>query len=138
MPTRPGHTCVPGCAAIVPHGQRRCPRHTVVERQTKERDRGSRHERGYGTPWDRLRASWFATEWPGLGRTPVLCGDRMDGPNPAHSLCLQRGLIAVRGRVLDHIVRREDGGPDEPANFQTLCDRCHNVKRQQEGTGARR
>lgn len=28
----------------------------------------------------------------------------------------------------DHIIRREDGGTDEPSNLQTLCQRCHSAK----------
>ena len=137
MPTRPPHNCQPGCPALVPAGTPRCPAHTRARQQMSDATRGSRHQRGYGTAWDATRAAWFATSWPGLGRVPVLCGDRITGPCGEHSRCVREGRT-VTGRVLDHITRKELGGPDEPANFQTLCDTCHNVKRQAEGTrGAR-
>ena len=136
MPMRPGHACVPGCPEIVPAGQRRCPAHTKAQQRSEDKRRGSRHERQYGTPWDKLRKAWFATTFAALGRRPVLCGDRMSGPSAIDSRCVADGRTTT-GRVLDHIVRRERGGPDAVENFQTLCDLDHNVKRQRESRGER-
>lgn len=136
MPMRPGHACVPGCPAIVPAGQRRCPVHRRKQQRTEDARRGSRHERGYGTAWEKLRKSWFSTVIPALGRPPVLCGDRLAGPSPIDSRCVAEGRT-TQGRVLDHIVRRERNGPDTFENFQTLCDHDHDVKRQRESRGER-
>jgi len=98
--------------------------------------RGTRQSRGYGTEHDRKRKAWFATSLPALGRPPVLCGDRVTGESTEHSSCRREGRDVV-GRVLDHIVPKEQRGADDPSNYQTLCDHDHNVKRQGESMAAR-
>lgn len=125
MPTRPGHICAPGCPVIVPAGTRRCPTHTVAKVQYVDERRGTRHERGYGTPWEKKREAWFSLA------VRRICGARVNGPDVTDSLCLQAGVTSP-GRVLDHIVRKRKGGADDESNYQTLCDHCHNVKRQKE------
>jgi 5-methylcytosine-specific restriction protein A len=46
--------------------------------------------------------------------------------------CSKRGLY-VLGQMTDHIVPIRDGGaPLDDANLQTLCNPCHNAKRQRE------
>jgi 5-methylcytosine-specific restriction protein A len=132
MPKRAGHACRPGCPNIVPAGERHCPGCTKdVSRQVEHR-RGSRASRGYGPEWDRTRAVWLRTVWPGLGRQPMLCGDRIDGTSGEHSRCVREGR-ATPTALVDHILRRKAGGTDADTNLQLLCDQCHNVKRQQEG-----
>ena len=138
MPYRPRKPCAqPGCRELVPAGTRYCAADRARRQKADDRQRGSCSERKYGAPWQRTRRAFLLTEWPGLGRRPILCGDRIIGPSPEHSSCVRAG-VRKAGRVVDHIVRREDGGPDEPENFQLLCDHDHNVKRQAEGQEARR
>lgn len=43
--------------------------------------------------------------------------------------CKKHGIVTA-GTVVDHIVARLDGGAEwDEDNLQTLCDRCHQVKR---------
>ena len=57
-------------------------------------------ERGYGSAWQRLRASILA-----------------DDPD-----CAACGAPA---RVVDHIIARVNGGSDARDNLQALCRACH-------------
>jgi 5-methylcytosine-specific restriction protein A len=72
-------------------------------------DRRSRHERGYGTEWDKLREVI-------LKRDEYQC-----------QACKRRGWLTA-AREVDHIVPREDGGGEEPSNLQSLCKPCHAEK----------
>lgn len=112
MPTRPGHTCVPGCAAIVPHGKKRCPKHTVVERRRQDERRGSSTARGYGSAWQRRRAAWLRL----------------------HPLCVEclRVSRTTAATVVDHVVPKSQGGADDESNFQSLCKRHHDAKTMRE------
>lgn len=67
----------------------------------------SRHERGYGTDWDKLRQDI-------LKRDNHLCQG-----------CLPR---VVPGNHVDHIKPKAKGGTDDPHNLQTLCEPCHKAK----------
>ena len=118
MPTAARRVCsVYGCQEQAP-----CVRHRT---QQDTRIRGSRHDRGYDSRWTRTTNAWKA-------RHP-LCGMRQDMRlHPEHSECTRKGIpnAGTKGNELatDHIIPREQGGPDEPANYQTLCKRCHSVK----------
>lgn len=76
-------------------------------------DRLSRHERGYGTAWDKLRARI-------LERDGYQCQE-----------CKRQGRLTA-AREVDHIEPREDGGGDDPANLQSLCKPCHATKTSRE------
>ena len=128
MPNRARHTCRPGCPNLVPAGQRWCDACTKAKPQQLDDRRGSSHARGYGVDWQRRREAWLQAH--------PLCGDRLDGPSAIDSLCVQRGRV-MGANVVDHIRRKGAGGEDDESNFQSLCDRCHNVKRQREGRGER-
>ncbi len=80
--------------------------------------RGSRQSRGYGKAWDKLRELILA-------RDAGLC-----------QVCLPRGLLTV-GRTVDHIKPKAEGGTDDPANLQTICDDCHEAKTLAEAMRAR-
>lgn len=69
----------------------------------------SRHSRGYGTAWDKLRA--FI-----LQRDKYLC-----------QACLKQGR-AKQGNHVDHITPKAKGGTDDAANLQVLCEPCHTAK----------
>lgn len=66
-------------------------------------DRGSRHARGYGTAWDKLRLTI-------LRRDNHLC-----------VACLKQGRVSP-AKSVDHILPKAKGGTDDPANLQSLCD----------------
>lgn len=93
--------------------------------RTIDERRGSRHERGYGSEWDRISAKWKAQH--------PFCGMRADSRlHQEHSACARQGIRYAGGPenrlVTDHIVPKSEGGQDEDSNFQTLCERCHSVK----------
>lgn len=72
----------------------------------------SRHERGYGSKWDKLR----------------LRALRRDG----HMCMACRKAEATH---VDHITRKADGGTDGIDNLQSLCAPCHHEKTRRENTG---
>ena len=73
--------------------------------------RGSRHQRGYGSEWDRLVKLIRARD---------------------HDLCQE----CIRSRVLpvglysavDHKVPRAEGGSDDPSNLEVICRPHHTAK----------
>lgn len=69
----------------------------------------SRHQRGYGTAWDKLRKAI-------LTRDKHLC-----------QACLAKGR-PTPARHVDHIVPKAKGGTDDEANLQSLCVPCHDEK----------
>jgi 5-methylcytosine-specific restriction protein A len=71
--------------------------------------KSSRHVRGYGAEWDRLRLLV-------LKRDKHLCQHcwRAGRPTPATDV--------------DHIVSKARGGTDETSNLQSLCRECHDAK----------
>ncbi|HBB3047274.1 HNH endonuclease [Escherichia coli] len=69
----------------------------------------SRHQRGYGTKWDAIRARI-------LKRDNHLCQN-----------CLRDGR-AVEARTVDHIIPKAHGGTDADSNLQSLCWPCHKAK----------
>jgi hypothetical protein len=69
MPTRPRHPCTwPGCPALVPPGQTRCPTHTRPERR---RSPGATTARGYGTQHQAVRRELLPTA---VGSRCTRCG----------------------------------------------------------------
>lgn len=75
----------------------------------------SRHERGYGTAWDKLRKVILTAE--------PLCRE-----------CKRTGRVTI-ATDLDHIKPKAKGGTDEPANLQPLCRACHETKTTRENGG---
>lgn len=83
--------------------------------------RGTRHERGYGAAWDRLRKSI-------LRRDRYLCQpcERIGRTTPA--------------REVDHIIPKAKGGTDDPGNCESICPEHHlqkTLREAAEGRGAR-
>jgi 5-methylcytosine-specific restriction protein A len=68
----------------------------------------SRHERGYGTAHDKIRAD--------LIRTVILCEE-----------CTRHDRVTV-GTIADHIVPLAKGGTGERSNYQLLCKPCSDAK----------
>lgn len=84
-----------------------------------QKQKGNRHERGYGNAWQKLRLTI-------LDRDEHLC-----------QKCLAQGVF-TRGTHIDHITPKSKGGTDDPANLQTLCKPCHDHKtatERREGAG---
>jgi 5-methylcytosine-specific restriction enzyme A len=133
MPDRPLRPCAqPGCPALVRMG--RCEKHARL----REQERGSSTERGYDGAW-RAYSERFRAEFP-------LCGDRPpEARETQDSVCRQAGRVEAAALV-DHIV--PIAGPGDArfydrSNHQSLCQDCHNLKRQREsmpggGRGPRR
>lgn len=71
----------------------------------------SRHQRGYGAAWDKLRAQT-------LKRDRYLC--RCDE-------CTTLGRIRAATEV-DHIIPKAKGGTDEPSNLRAINRDCHRAK----------
>ena len=68
----------------------------------------SRHQRGYGTAHDKMRAL--------LIRTVVTCEE-----------CERNGRVTP-GTIADHIVPLAKGGTGERLNYQLLCRACSDAK----------
>jgi 5-methylcytosine-specific restriction enzyme A len=69
----------------------------------------SRHARGYGSAWYRLRLSILARD----------CG-----------LCqpCQRNGVLTQAQQVDHIMPKSKGGTDDESNLQAICVACHDTK----------
>lgn len=80
--------------------------------------RGSRHERGYGAAWDKLRKAV-------LRRDKGLC-----------QVCLAAGKYRP-AREVDHIQPKASGGTDVETNLQAICTACHQAKTATEAAAAR-
>lgn len=91
-----------------------------------DKDRGTRHQRGYGSKWDRLREII-------LRRDNGLCQQ-----------CLREGCVTMIGHkpysaFVDHVIPKAEGGTDDESNLQALCKSCHTAKTDREknrGRGA--
>jgi 5-methylcytosine-specific restriction protein A len=69
----------------------------------------SRHARGYGAAWVKLRAII-------LKRDGYLCVP-----------CKGKGRVSNATSV-DHIKPKAKGGTDDPANLQSICSKCREAK----------
>lgn len=72
-------------------------------------DKGSRHDRGYGKAWVRLRQQ-------ALRRDAYLCQP-----------CRANGRVTPATEV-DHITPKAKGGTDDMSNLQSICHDCHTAK----------
>lgn len=125
-PRRPPRPCAhPGCGALTTAG--RCEKHKRASWEA-DRQRGNRHQRGYGAEWEKLREIV-------LRRDNYLCQP-----------CLRDGkLTAVitgnprhpHAANVDHVKPKAQGGTDDPANLETTCLTCHKAKTAREGRGTK-
>lgn len=107
MPTKPQVPCKhPGCAALVPSGQRYCDRHKLMHPEEVR----SAASRGYNNAW-RKASRQFLQAHP-------LCEE-----------CKRQGRY-VKATVVDHIVPHRGDQKLFWArdNWQALCKRCHDQK----------
>lgn len=118
MPTAAPKPCKV-CRALVSDGTERCAEHKIKAGSFADKRRGSRHERGYGTAWDKARAET-------LREQGGLCQPH-----------LRRGFVVPGCRIVDHIVPKAQGGTDDKANRQAICSDCHGIKSSAEALLAR-
>jgi 5-methylcytosine-specific restriction protein A len=108
MPPKPFYPCrKAGCGALV-QGGGYCDNHKQ-ESGWQHTSKLSRHKRGYGTAWVKLRENI-------MRRDRRLC-----------RFCLAAGRYVVATEV-DHITPKAKGGTDESGNLQALCSPCHKSK----------
>lgn len=107
MPIAPKKPCPhPGCGALVSGGGH-CPRHQAAAKKPSNfSKRQSRHERGYGYQWEKLRKVV-------LQRDAGLCQP-----------CRTKGTLTP-ANIVDHIIPKAEGGFDDMDNLQVICRRCH-------------
>lgn len=128
MPTAARRVCAqPGCPNLQP---------CAVHKGQRDRERGTSHQRGYGTAtWGRFRRQFIA-QLVELGITPC-CGAALpDGPQTQDSLCKAEGLVTMDGLHLDHepplteAERRVPAIVCDATRVQLLCSRygCHSRK----------
>ena len=108
----------PGCGVLVRDGTSRCEAHKVREGTFADARRGSRHERGYGSAWARLRARVLA-------RDAGICQP-----------CLADGHVH-QGTEVDHRIPKAQGGTDDESNLQTICRARHRAKTAAEAAAGR-
>lgn len=117
----------PGCGRLV-RGSSWCDAHRPAgpaPGSFADTRRGSRHARGYGAEWDRIRPRI-------IERDGGLCQQ-----------CQRDGRMTPVGHVkysafVDHIRPKFEGGTDDDSNLETLCRTCHTAKTDAEKIRARR
>lgn len=110
----------PACGKLVSDGGGYCPAHKrPAPGSFADPNRGTRHERGYGSKWDKIRERI-------IKRDNGLCQE-----------CLRQGRLTQVGHkkfsyYCDHIIPKEEGGTDDDDNLQSLCRSCHTAKTDRE------
>ncbi|EMD1500900.1 HNH endonuclease [Proteus mirabilis] len=114
MPPRIPRACrKQGCAKTTTERNGYCADHQNLGWEAHQRGK-SRHQRGYGTQWDKLRVRI-------LKRDKYLCQE-----------CLRAGR-STEAKTVDHIIAKAHGGTDAEENLQSLCIPCHRTKTAREG-----
>ena len=90
----------------------------VAAKPGKWNRRESRQARGYGRDHERMRAIVLAEE--------PLCRE------------CQKHDVVTATTIADHIVPKAEGGGDDRANYQGLCDPCSRAKTAKEASRGRR
>ncbi|MDC9605629.1 HNH endonuclease [Xenorhabdus griffiniae] len=109
MPPRIPRACRKrGCPKTTTDRSGYCPDHLHTGWQSHQQGK-SRHQRGYGSKWDKLRERI-------LRRDKYLC-----------QTCLRSGR-AVEAKTVDHIIPKAHGGTDTDSNLSSICHSCHKFK----------
>ena len=107
MPTKPKVPCKhPGCAALIPSGQKYCDRHKAMHPEEVRSAAG----RGYDSQWRKARKAFLQAH--------PLCVE-----------CMKEGRY-VKATDVDHIVPHRGDMKLfwDRSNWQPLCKQCHNKK----------
>ena len=109
-----------GCGQLVRDGSGYCAAHLDDRKIGKfaDKHRGSRHERGYGSLWEKIRKVI-------LSRDKGLCQP-----------CKRKSKFRP-ARIVDHIVPKFEGGSDDEINLELVCQACSDQKTQAEALRAR-
>jgi len=107
------------CGVLVHDGTGRCDKHKVREGSFSDARRGTRHQRGYGTQWDKIRKRILA-------RDHGLC---------TCEVCQAMGRVRIATEV-DHRIskaewKRRHGsldGCDAESNLGAINVDCHRAK----------
>lgn len=78
--------------------------------------RGNRHQRGYGTAWEKQRKRI-------LDRDNGLCQP-----------CMRSTGRVTMATEVDHVIPKARGGSDADANLQAICNPCHKAKTAKEAS----
>lgn len=109
MPWKLASPCsVPGCPSKAAKGGR-CAAHAASHLRQQDQRRGSRHERGYGSEWQKVRADVLKRD----KGTCWYCGGKANS--------------------VDHIVPKSLASPDDrsiddPSNLVAACVSCNSRK----------
>ena len=114
MPYKPAKPCAhPGCPALT--RSRYCPDHTKAEAKRYDRhQRDPASAKRYGHTWQKVRAAFLSA-------------------NPLCDMCLTAGKCTP-ATVVHHRVPLADGGNNDPANLQSLCQQCHSAHHARDGS----
>ena len=127
MPRKAPRPCrSPGCPELVTIREGFCETH-LAQNRLNQRHRHRRYDQKRMADADERKLSRFyrTSTWRKLREAYIT-------EHPLCELCSQLGRITV-GTVVDHIIERRDGGHDtDKDNLQTLCNRCHTVKTNEE------
>jgi 5-methylcytosine-specific restriction enzyme A len=117
MPSLPPRPCTsPRCNKFATKGAR-CDDHQPIAWVSSAKL--SRHERGYGCEWTKIRAQRLAID------------SHMCQP------CLRAGRYTMAPQV-DHVINKAAGGTDHIDNLQSICNDCHKLKTRIESLESRR
>ena len=111
MPSRAPRPCAhPGCGSLTTNG--RCDKHPRNDGWAPDSIRGNRHQRGYGSEWEKTRKVV-------LRRDRYTCGCED---------CRKTGVKAKRANEVDHIIPKFKGGTDDLSNLMAINSECHKRK----------
>jgi 5-methylcytosine-specific restriction endonuclease McrA len=99
---------------VLVHGAGRCDKHLRQAKQDQQLRRGTAAQRGYGYRWQKASKIFLAN-------------------NPLCVYCQRDGRITAATTV-DHCIPHR-GDPDlfwDQDNWQSLCTKCHNSRKQSE------
>ena len=109
MPYRPNTPCRhPGCAALVPYGQKYCEKHKALHPEEVR----SAAKRGYGKRWQKASREYLQV-------------------HPLCVLCMKKQPPRyVKAAVVDHITphRGDQKLFWDRSNWRSLCKQCHDKK----------
>jgi 5-methylcytosine-specific restriction protein A len=113
MPYKPKKPCAyPGCPNLT--ASRYCEQHTKQEaKRYNHNDRDAESNKRYGRSWARIRTAFLSA-------------------NPLCELCKRDGRLTPA--VLVHHKRKlTDGGTNDWANLEALCQECHSRLHAEQG-----